>query len=581
MTARELQGARRAEPGRRAGPDSRAAGAPGRHGHARSTCAAPSSSRCSLLIDGVPVDEPYFGIFDVSAIPDHRHRRDPRAALARLAARRAGRRRRHRRGVHAARHRRPRIDARVVGGSTPDGEGGGHRAHAAHAARSGMRASAGARFADPSYPSSRPTGCRRRTSSIASAGQRRAAARVRDRARPLHRRRLVRPSRVLHSAVGHHGRRAAGRHVEDAARAGARRRHSARHGMRIALGAYGELLQRTTDFYSDYTLRPRGAATRICSPAASAPPRTSIARSAARPARHRSRRGSPSTAKAPARSRRPAPSADLGQFSTYGELARRRQAALALAARSRRRSAALVPFENPTATWPEAKVVVGVQPQPMIELLLIGARKGRLPTLRELYDPQQGNAKLSPEQTWHGELRGARAPAPAHRGAPVAATCASIDGLIRLDSHRPMRRTSTSTPSTCAASRPASTWRASASSAAASPTSSRTPTRPIAGAALQRHPQLPAPPRRRLSLVDVAAAHRRAGALSLGLGAPGAASGAAALQRHGARRVGRASGRPLRGSVRIDNLTNNTYQILPGLNALPITVTATVEGTWP
>jgi hypothetical protein len=37
----------------------------------------------------------------------------------------------------------------------------------------------------------------------------------------------------------------------------------------------------------------------------------------------------------------------------------------------------------------------------------------------------------------------------------------------------------------------------------------------------------------------------------------------------------------LRASVRIDNLTNNSYQILPGLSALPTTVTATVEGSWP
>jgi outer membrane receptor protein involved in Fe transport len=37
----------------------------------------------------------------------------------------------------------------------------------------------------------------------------------------------------------------------------------------------------------------------------------------------------------------------------------------------------------------------------------------------------------------------------------------------------------------------------------------------------------------------------------------------------------------LRASVRIDNLTNNSYLVLPGLSALPTTVTATVEGSWP
>ena len=37
----------------------------------------------------------------------------------------------------------------------------------------------------------------------------------------------------------------------------------------------------------------------------------------------------------------------------------------------------------------------------------------------------------------------------------------------------------------------------------------------------------------------------------------------------------------IRGSVRIDNLTNNSYLLLPGLQALPTTATVTVEGTWP
>ena len=39
-------------------------------------------------------------------------------------------------------------------------------------------------------------------------------------------------------------------------------------------------------------------------------------------------------------------------------------------------------------------------------------------------------------------------------------------------------------------------------------------------------------------------------------------------------------GNSLRASVRVDNLTNNAYLILPGLRALPTTVTATVEGSW-
>jgi outer membrane receptor protein involved in Fe transport len=37
----------------------------------------------------------------------------------------------------------------------------------------------------------------------------------------------------------------------------------------------------------------------------------------------------------------------------------------------------------------------------------------------------------------------------------------------------------------------------------------------------------------------------------------------------------------LRASVRVDNLTNNRYLLLPGLTALGTTVTVTLDGIWP
>src|SRR5262249_27243365 len=91
-----------------------------------------------------------------------------------------------------------------------------------------------------------------------------------------------------------------------------------------------------------------------------------------------------------------------------------------------------VPFDHPAGTWPEAKLVVGFQPHRAVNLLLIGARKGRLPTIRELYDPIQGNSKLSPEQTWHSEVQIQARPHPLlfARG---SAYLRQIDGFIGLD----------------------------------------------------------------------------------------------------------------------------------------------------
>jgi|GEM_PF-1458751 len=57
--------------------------------------------------------------------------------------------------------------------------------------------------------------------------------------------------------------------------------------------------------------------------------------------------------------------------------------------------------ENP---WPEAKLAVTWNPVDALSLKVIGARKGRLPTLRERFRTDIGNDELSPELSTFGEL---------------------------------------------------------------------------------------------------------------------------------------------------------------------------------
>jgi outer membrane receptor protein involved in Fe transport len=58
------------------------------------------------------------------------------------------------------------------------------------------------------------------------------------------------------------------------------------------------------------------------------------------------------------------------------------------------------------APWPEAKLVAKWRPSyGPLEVAATLARKGRTPTLRERYDPVQGNPALGPEMIDHAELR--------------------------------------------------------------------------------------------------------------------------------------------------------------------------------
>ena len=55
--------------------------------------------------------------------------------------------------------------------------------------------------------------------------------------------------------------------------------------------------------------------------------------------------------------------------------------------------------------WPEGKAVVKVRPIDDLELTATGAYKGRVPSLKERFDAQNGNPDLGPERIAHAELR--------------------------------------------------------------------------------------------------------------------------------------------------------------------------------
>jgi outer membrane receptor protein involved in Fe transport len=65
-----------------------------------------------------------------------------------------------------------------------------------------------------------------------------------------------------------------------------------------------------------------------------------------------------------------------------------------------------IPFGVGADPWPEAKLVATWRPSyGHLELAVTGARKGRVPSLRERFDPQNGNPALGPEIADHAEVR--------------------------------------------------------------------------------------------------------------------------------------------------------------------------------
>lgn len=64
-----------------------------------------------------------------------------------------------------------------------------------------------------------------------------------------------------------------------------------------------------------------------------------------------------------------------------------------------------VPIGLGASPWPEVKLAAKFRPRKDLELVATGGHKGRVPTLRERFDPDTGNPELDPEKAWHAELR--------------------------------------------------------------------------------------------------------------------------------------------------------------------------------
>ncbi|HEX9103950.1 MAG TPA: TonB-dependent receptor, partial [Polyangia bacterium] len=209
-----------------------------------------------LLIDGVPITEPYFGIYDVSSIPvtdivEIRVQLAPASPLEGPGG--DG-------GIIEVMTLRALggklINGRVVGGSMPDGEAAlTGRTLVGDRGSFGIRASAGARIADPSYPvTSAADGSHARFADFEDHfyGSLRMEyqserAHVTGDAFYGHRSFYIPPSDTTGNLLQHvtgedSARLVVGTDLE-------------RQGLRVAVGVYGELLARLTDEFTDYTLK--------------------------------------------------------------------------------------------------------------------------------------------------------------------------------------------------------------------------------------------------------------------------------------------------------------------------------------
>jgi outer membrane cobalamin receptor len=84
--------------------------------------------------------------------------------------------------------------------------------------------------------------------------------------------------------------------------------------------------------------------------------------------------------------------------------------------------------------WPEAKLTVTWAPRPELALSLVGAQKGRVPTLRERYALGIGNEALDPELARFGEAKlSVRGGGASLSGAGYVR---AVDGMIRLNDAR-------------------------------------------------------------------------------------------------------------------------------------------------
>lgn len=90
------------------------------------------------------------------------------------------------------------------------------------------------------------------------------------------------------------------------------------------------------------------------------------------------------------------------------------------------------PIGTDATPWPEAKVWLTFEPMQELEVKLIGARKGRAPVLRELYEAGDGNLGIDPEMGTAAELA-VRANLFPWLVTTTSAYWRTTQGLIRLD----------------------------------------------------------------------------------------------------------------------------------------------------
>jgi outer membrane cobalamin receptor len=530
-----------------------------------------------VLIDGVAMDEPYFGAFDVSAVPitdivEIRLQLAPASPLEGPGG--DG-------GIleiftlHATGGRR--LQAHVAGSSQPGGEAFVTGRAPLGSDDVGIRASAGARFGDPGYPildmKTQKTLATffdrlvQEYGSVRLEGFTKSGAHLTGDVWYGHRTFFIPPSDTttaeLQDITGENAARAVFG-VELMPRA-----------WRLAFGVYGEIVQRTTDFYDDYTLAKLDSHQDLFTA------RAGSALYADRSLRVRGLRATFS-----ARLSVDGEGARIEQTNTKTGTGQEIYGELAVGAKLRwklfRVEAAvggLMPFENVPGTWPEAKVTLGYMPNPILTLLLIGARKGRLPTIRELDDPTQGNPKLSPEQTWHGELQAQLHPQRFVQFR-LSAYVRQIDGFIRLD------------PS-CTGTTNCKNVNLDTINVQGLETGFDLFRDRIFGggvsymfqdahsATLGSNP-IPNMPTHRVDAYVATTWRRRLGAmLRFRYVSPRFLQGAwldryETLDLYGWAKISA----NFRGSIHVDNLTDSQWLQLPGLKALPTTVTLQIDGVW-
>jgi outer membrane cobalamin receptor len=96
---------------------------------------------------------------------------------------------------------------------------------------------------------------------------------------------------------------------------------------------------------------------------------------------------------------------------------------------------AAVPIDDGTSPWPEAKLAVSYRPVDALELEAVVARKGRLPTLRERFRPDVGNSDLDPEIANFVEVSSTLRPIE-RLELKSTAYVRDTDGMIRFDGDR-------------------------------------------------------------------------------------------------------------------------------------------------